>query len=128
MLSTEEVSSFLRAQGITAPIFPEGEEPEMPDQVVTVGLLGGLSSTYEYLFDRPAIRIRVRGGQRNRASAEALAGQVDQAMLVPGSFSLAGKHVISLQRLSGPPGFVGLDSPNGRRAVLEASYIPEVQR
>lgn len=127
-MTTADVIAFLEAHGISAPIFPEGEEDDMPDLIVTVAVQSGLSSTYEYLFNRPAIRIRVRGGQSDRTSAETLAGAIDAAMLTPGPLTIGSGHVTSIQRLSGPPGFVGLDSPSARRSILEASYIPEIQR
>lgn len=127
-MSTADVIAFLQSKGITAPIYAEGEEEDMPDEVVTVGVLGGMAPTYEYLFDRPAIRVRIRGSQFNRSSAEALAALVDAAMLSPGAQTLGGKHVTVIQRLSGPPGYVGVDSPTARRTMLEATYIPEVAR
>lgn len=127
-MSTDDVKAFLAAAGITTQIHPEGEEPEMPDEVVTVAVQPGLSSTYEYLFNRPAIRIRIRGKQGDRGSAEAIAAAVDAAMLTPKPVVIGGKHVTSIQRFSGPPGFVGVDSRNARRSILEATYIPEIAR
>lgn len=125
-MTTQDVIAFLTAGGVTAPIYPEGEEEDMPDQIVTVAVQSGLASTYEYLFDRPAIRIRVRGGQFDRASAEALGAAVDAAMLRPGPVVIGGQHVTVIQRFSGPPGFVGVEAASSRRAILEATYIPEI--
>lgn len=129
MLKSADIATFLAAHGITAPIVREQELPEMPDEVVLIELSGGLSSTYEMLFDRPAVRVTVRGKQGDPDSAEALAEAVDNALLTDAPISLGGKHVTTLQRLSGPPNFVGLDERGGgRRTILQASYIPEVAR
>lgn len=125
-MTTQDVIDFLVAGGITVPIYPEGEEEDMPDEIVTVGVQTGMSSTYEYLFNRPAIRIRIRGKQFDRASAEALGAAVDAAMLRRGPVQIGGRHVTVIQRFSGPPGFVGVEAAASRRAILEATYIPEI--
>lgn len=128
MLRSADVKAFLEAHGITAPIF-DLELPETPDEVVFIELTGGLSSTYEMLFDRPAIRVTVRGGQGDQASAQALAEAIDNAMLTEGPLTIGGKHVTNLQRLSGPPAYLGMDARTGaRRPIYQVSYIPEVSR
>jgi hypothetical protein len=127
-MTTADVIAFLQAGGIDVPIYPEGEEESMPDEIVTVAVQSGMSSTFEYLFDRPAIRIRIRGSQFDRASAEALGAEVDAAMLRRGPVQIGGKHVTVIQRFSGPPGFVGIEAASSRRAILEATYIPEIAR
>jgi hypothetical protein len=129
MLRSADIEAFLTAHGITAKMVHGQELPDMPDEVVLIELSGGLSSTYERLFDRPAVRVTVRGKQGDPDSAEALAEAVDNAFLTDGPITLGGKHVTTLQRLSGPPNFVGLDARGGgRRSVLQASYVPEVAR
>jgi hypothetical protein len=129
VLRSADVTAFLEARGIEAPIHVQGDLPSMPDQVVLIDFTGGLSSTYEMLFDRPALRLTVRGSQSDPASAEALAEAVDDALLnAPPPLAIGGKHVTSIQRLSGPPAFVGLDSESARRPVFQATYIAEAAR
>jgi hypothetical protein len=129
VLRSADVATFLAANGVSAPIHVQGDMPELPDQVVLIDFAGGLSSTYEMLFDRPALRLTVRGSQSDPASAEALAEAVDNAFLnVGGLINIGGKHVTNIQRLSGPPAFIGLDSQSARRPIFQATYIPEIAR
>lgn len=128
MVTSADIIAFLEARGITAPI-ADLELPELPDEAVLVEVISGLSSTYEMAFDRPAIRVTVRGKQGSQASAQALAGAVDNALLSPAPIAIGGKHVTNLQRLTGPPGYVGMDARSGaRRPVYQATYVPEIAR
>lgn len=125
MVTVEAIRGYLVARGVTAPVVDGFEEAAMPDEMIFATALGGAGDARERLFERPGVQIRVRGRQNDHASAEALAGQVDEAfMAVTYPVTIAGRHVASIQRLGGLPALVARD--DARRSVLSASYIFDI--
>jgi hypothetical protein len=128
-MRTADVVEFLIDRGIEAPIFRQGDEPDMPDLVVFLTWAGGLDLTYEHLLDRPAMRVMVRGDQSNPDAGEELAEQIDAALLdAPAPVTIGGRHVTQIQRLGGPPDLVGLDNEQARRPIFSAVYVFEIAR
>ena len=133
MLSSADVVAYLQAQGITAPIHCQldiPDYPDMPDEICVVELSPSLTPTYEQAFDRPVVRMTVRGRQSNPDSAEALMDAVDRAFMdnsPPPWIEIGGRHVTNIQQFAGP-GFLGLEDVSGRRPLFSATYVIELAR
>lgn len=126
VIRTADLATFLVARGITAPIIHEEYLPDLPDQVVRLLAVGGPGTAVERAFDRAAVQVLVRGNQLDMASAEALATQVDQALLgAPFPVRVGGRYVAKIDYLGSLPAHVGAD---GDRTVMACSYVLQIAR
>lgn len=129
MITTGELAAWLRANGLPADclVSTDGELPEMPDRVVVLTRNGGPGAVRERSFDRGAVQVISRDGQRDDQAAEALADLVDDLLMgaVP-PLAIGAKRVISIDQEGGPPAF--LDRDDGERVLYVCSYVFEVAR
>lgn len=127
MLAVADVAGFLSALGITAPVLSledvVAQKPAM--QHVIAVPTGGPRMLLERLIDVPTFQLRSVGLQRDYASAETLAGQVDSALLaVRPPATIAGRPLTVVDRVGGPPSFFARDSAG--RTVFVCNYLFEV--
>lgn len=121
MLVVSDVVTWLTSLGLTVPILDGYWVPPDPDRLILVTLAGGPGMLYERAYDRQAITLRTRGAQRQPADAEALASQLDTAILAVVPPTLVGtKHVNDIDRAS-PPRFALLDK--AFRSEFAATYL-----
>lgn len=127
MIRTAEVQAFLVSRGVSGPFGVEEEVPAMPDQIVMLRITGGAGTVRERIFDRVIVQVRARGNQDDRASAEALADQVDHAFMdaLP-PIRIAARPVTRIDYAGSQPAFLGRDE--GRRSTYACSYVIEVER
>ena len=143
MLTAREVADFLRAveglqnSGTPTPahaikVVPdddrgEGELPNAPDRVVACRIIGGAGELGERTQDQPTVQVYVRGLPANDADAHVLASVADDALLgIDRQVTMGETRVISVQRLSGQPGFVQRD--DARRTLYSCTYVLRVAR
>lgn len=92
------------------------------DCAAILSLAGGGPTLYERTFDTPTVQVQVRGPQNDPATAEALAYELDQALLTPaGVFDVGPTRVIASDRFGGPPRLLLRDA--ARRSIFVATYI-----
>lgn len=126
MLVLADVTTWLEALGITVPILDGAWIPPDPDRIVLVSLAGGPGMLYERAYDRQAVTLRTRGAQRVPSDAEALAAEVDDAVLsVIPPVAVGAGHVNDIDRVS-PPRFVAMDK--AFRNEFSATYLFTVAR
>lgn len=127
MIRAADIAAFLASRGVAEKVEFGGGEVEMPDRVVFVNQTGGAGESKERAFERATVQVRCRGAQNDPADAEALADQVDRALMdVAYPVTIGGRHVTSIQWVGGPPALVGRD--DARRSELAASYVVEIAR
>lgn len=143
MLKAREVADFLREvdtlqnAGDPTPAHaivvlpnddtPEGELRSQPDRMVAVRVTGGGAELGERTRDQPTVQVYTRGLARNDADAQALASAADDALMgIAHPLMIGATRVISVQRLSGPPGFTERD--DARRSLYSCSYVLQVAR
>ena len=127
MLTVDAVRSFLVASGITDLIVSGYDETESPDRVVFVTPNGGPGEKRERTFEDVTVQIRCRGAQADPADAQALAAQVDAAMMSPHyPVAVGGLRVVSIVQAGGSPAIVGRD--DARRYECSATYVLDAER
>lgn len=126
MLAVADLTAWLPTLGIDTVCQDGYWIPPGPDRVVLVTLAGGPGMLYERAYDRQAVAVRCRGLQRQPADAEALAAQVDAAILaVVPPVQVGSGWVNDIDRVS-PPRFTGSDK--AFRAEFTATYLLSVAR
>ena len=121
MLSVSDVIAWLPTLGITTPVQDSWWVPPDPDRLVMVTISGGPGPIYERLFDRTAVTVRCRGLQRQPSDTEALAAQVDEAVMGAVAPVMVGKTRVNDIDRAAPPRFAGLDK--AFRAEFVAVYL-----
>lgn len=126
MLAVADLIVWLPTLGITTLVQDGYYVPPGPDRLVLVTLAGGPGMLYERAYDRQAVAIRCRGLQRQPQDAEALAAQVDAAILgaLP-PVQVGAGHVNDIDRIS-PPRYAATDK--AMRAEFTATYLMTVAR
>jgi Bacteriophage minor capsid protein len=127
MLTVADITAFLVASGITALIESGYELVEQPDRVVFVTPNGGPGEKRERVFEDVTVQIRTRGAQNDPADAQALAAQVDGALMGPHyPITVGGHRVVSIVQAGGSPAIIGRDE--ARRYECSASYVLDIER
>jgi hypothetical protein len=118
----EWIESIMPA-GFDVPIVPGEFIPVVPGRLVILLPTGGPGDFMERAFDRTSFSVHTRGEQLEYASGEALAAQVDQAIMAvqPSQLLIGGVYVNDISRLGGPPRFQGWDE--AKRTNFIASYV-----
>lgn len=126
MIALHDLALWLADQGITTPIY-ENDWQTTPDRLVLLRQAPGGPPLYERTHDQAAILVWCRGDQADHASAEALAQDVDAALMGASyPFTIGARRVISVDYVSGPPAALAQD--DARRSVFYCVYRLIVDR
>lgn len=102
-LTVESVGTWLASLGITVPVVDHYWVPPKPDELVMVAFSGGKGLLFERAYDDRYITLSSRGPSRQPAGGQALAEQVDEAILaLDGPQTIGGVHVASIDRTAPP--------------------------
>jgi uncharacterized protein YceK len=128
MFRSSELAGWLATAGVTASMEFDGQSLAdiQQDVVVVLSLTGGASSILERTFDNPTVQVISRGQQMDPDSAEDLAYQIDQALLLPASTVIGTTKVIGIDRIGGPPRLLQRD--RAHRNIFTCNYIFTVAR
>ena len=123
MLKVSDISAWLSALGVApAPVDSAFLIPPQPGRMIVLALAGGPGDTLERAFDRLALHVECFGLQRQYADGEALATQVDNAILgVTAPIRIGGTFVNDIDRIGAPPRFMGVDK--SFRPAFGATYL-----
>lgn len=125
MLNIADLTAYLRARGITEPIYRADDPQEMPDSLIYLGATGGPGEARERAFELATFQVRARGQQNDPASAEALSGRVDAALMdVSYPQTFGARHVVRIMWVGGPPAIVGQD--DARRSECACNYLADL--
>ena len=126
MLKLEDLRAWFISKGVTAAI-AIAEQPETPDECLTLTDTPGLGLTLEGAFDRPSFQAIARGAPNLRAQVRDFAYQIDSLILDSSKpFQLGAYQVVDAGRVGGNPGYLGLDDK--RRIEYTANYWMEISR
>lgn len=106
---------------------PVGEIPDAPDRVVALRISSGAPTAREFPYEAQVVQALTRGLQDDPADGEAVAAEVDNALMaVVPPLSLGARRVVSIDRSGGPPTFIDRDSSG--RDTYSCNYVLMVDR
>lgn len=126
MITNDAMRSWLKAQVAQPNLesFPGPELPNTPSKHFVLSWLAGTGLTVENMFDVRGFQLRVVGEQNDYASAEALAWQLDHAIVgAVYPVTIGGMRVLSIGRTGGGPEPMPEDDAD--RTPFVASYLFE---